>query len=72
MRCLRELHALSICVFGHAGSARPKSAGTAKGGWELYFGLSGLMGQQFREMTLKKSRPCLRTARGEDALPTDG
>lgn len=34
-------------------------ADTAKDGWEIYFGLSGLMGQQFRKMTSKKTHTAL-------------
>jgi site-specific DNA recombinase len=34
-------------------------ADTGKDGWEIYFGLSGLMGQQFRKMTSKKTHTAL-------------
>jgi site-specific DNA recombinase len=34
-------------------------ADTSKDGWELYFGLSGLMGQQFRKMTARKTHTAL-------------
>jgi site-specific DNA recombinase len=34
-------------------------ADTSKDGWEIYFGLSGLMGQQFRKMTGKKTHTAL-------------
>jgi site-specific DNA recombinase len=42
-------------------------ADTSKDGWELYFGLSGLMGQQFRKMTAKKTHTALesRAARAD-------
>lgn len=34
-------------------------ADTSKDGWEIYFGLSGLMGQQFRKMTPRKTHTAL-------------
>lgn len=46
-------------------------ADTAKDGWELYFGLSGLMGQQFRKMTAKKTHTALES-RAKVGRPTGG
>ena len=40
-------------------AVQESGADTAKDGWELYFGLSGLMGQQFRKMTSKKTHTAL-------------
>ena len=46
-------------------------ADTAKEGWEIYFGLSGLMGQQFRKMTSKKTHTALES-RAKAGRPTGG
>jgi site-specific DNA recombinase len=46
-------------------------ADTARDGWELYFGLSGLMGQQFRKMTSKKTHTALES-RAKVGRPTGG
>ena len=52
-------------------AVQEKGADTAKDGWELYFGLSGLMGQQFRKMTAKKTHTALESRARKDA-PTGG
>ncbi|MGH9522805.1 MAG: recombinase family protein [Terriglobales bacterium] len=48
-----------------------QGADTARDGWELYFGLSGLMGQQFRKMTAKKTHTALES-RARKGAPTGG
>jgi site-specific DNA recombinase len=40
-------------------AVQESGADTSKDGWEIYFGLSGLMGQQFRKMTSKKTHTAL-------------
>jgi site-specific DNA recombinase len=49
-------------------AVQESGADTSKDGWEIYFGLSGLMGQQFRKMTSKKTHTALESrARGRQA-----
>lgn len=52
-------------------AVQESGADTGKDGWELYFGLSGLMGQQFRKMTSKKTHTALES-RAKTGRPTGG
>ena len=52
-------------------AVQESGADTGKDGWELYFGLSGLMGQQFRKMTAKKTHTALES-RAKTGRPTGG